>query len=157
MILSNYFIIKRNCILVKLNMTPFAGVVSVQDPEYLKIILNNFDALNKGYMYTFLDWDRSLLSIEVDQWRPLRKHFNKGFTIPTLKTFVDIFDKNSKIVVEKIDKHVHKGDFCLKNYLILAAVDNVCGKTRGNFFKCRNLSYKTGKFLFHRNFYWGVF
>lgn len=45
-------------------MTPWVNILFVKDPEYIKNLLNNFNALNKGYMYTFLDWDRSILSVD---------------------------------------------------------------------------------------------
>lgn len=128
--------------------TPFIMYLSVKDPEYLKKLLNSPNALNKGFTYKFLEWKRSLLTADgkinlsfffpnltkvwwkilAERWHPLRRYFNKAFTHSNLKTFVGVFDKNSRKLTNRIEHHVGKGDFELMDYVLLTALSNVCGK-----------------------------
>lgn len=43
-------------------VTPFAMFLCLKDPEYIKKVLNSPNALNKSFLYKFLEWKRSLLT-----------------------------------------------------------------------------------------------
>lgn len=69
-----------------------------------------------------------LVYFSAERWHPLRRYFNKAFTLSNLKTFVGIFDKNSRALTNRIEEHAGNGDFELMDYVLLTALTNVCGK-----------------------------
>lgn len=115
--------------IIKLFESPFIMFISVTDPEYVKKVLNSPNALNKSYIYKFLEWKRSLLTADVERWHPLRRHFNKAFSLSNLKTFIGIFDRNSRNLVKRIEKYEGKGEFELMDNVLLTALSNICGES----------------------------
>lgn len=115
--------------IVKHYASPMLMYLTVTDPEFVKKLLNSPNALNKSFIYKFLEWKRSLLTADVERWHPLRRHFNKAFSLSNLKTFIGIFDRNSRKLVQRIEQYSGKGNFDLMDDVLLTALSNICGNT----------------------------
>jgi hypothetical protein len=49
-----------------------------------------------------------------------------------LENFVDVFNRNGKILVEKLSRHVNGPEFDVTPYMTLCALDNISGECRAN-------------------------
>jgi hypothetical protein len=54
------------------------------------------------------------------------------FHFKMLENFVDVFNRNGKILVEKLFNHVKGPEFDVTPYMTLCALDNISGKCRAN-------------------------
>jgi len=55
-----------------------------------------------------------------------------AFHFKVLENFVDVFNRNGKILVEKLSSHVNGPEFDVTPYMTLCALDNISGKCRAN-------------------------
>jgi len=49
-----------------------------------------------------------------------------------LENFVDVFNKNGKILVEKLSSHVNGPEFDVTPYMTLCALSNISGEYRAS-------------------------
>jgi cytochrome P450 len=63
-------------------------------------------------------------------WATHRKLLTPAFHFKVLESFVDVFNRNGKILVEKLSSHVNGPEFDVTPYMILCALDNISGEFR---------------------------
>jgi hypothetical protein len=56
-----------------------------------------------------------------------------------LENFVDLFNRNGKILVEKLSNNVNGPEFDVTPYMTLCALDNISGECRASRFYKRKL------------------
>ncbi|XP_077532771.1 cytochrome P450 4V2-like [Haemaphysalis longicornis] len=86
-----------------LGMTP---IVMLHTPEAVEVLLTSKKNLKKPFMYLFLDsWfgKKNLLTSEGEEWKVKARMLKAGLNVEYLESFMDIFNKNSKIFVERIE------------------------------------------------------
>lgn len=101
----------------------------IRKPELLETILTSTKYITKSSLYDFLDlWlgDGLLLSTG-SKWHSRRKIITPAFHFKILEDFVEIFDRQSKILAKKLVKHADGKEFNIYPYVTLAALDVVCG------------------------------
>jgi hypothetical protein len=49
-----------------------------------------------------------------------------------LENFVDVFNRNGKILVEKLSSHVNGPEFDVTPYMTLCALENISGECRAS-------------------------
>lgn len=84
----------------------FSARVFFTDPKDVEAIFTNKNLNKKADFYGFLaDWlgDGLLLS-HGEKWRKRRKIITKSFHFQILEEFVEVFDKNSCILVDQLMK-----------------------------------------------------
>ncbi|KAH9641905.1 hypothetical protein HF086_011655 [Spodoptera exigua] len=99
-------------------------IVFLLDPEDIEVILNSQVHIDKAPEYRFFKpWlGEGLLISTGNKWRSHRKMIAPTFHINILKSFVGVFNQNSKHVVEKLRKEVGK-TFDVHDYMSTATVD----------------------------------
>ncbi|ETN67528.1 cytochrome P450 4g15 [Anopheles darlingi] len=100
-------------------------VVFLTEPADVEIILNSYVHLEKSSEYRFFKpWlGDGLLISSGDKWRSHRKLIAPAFHQNVLKTFVDVFNDNSRAVVERMRKEVGHGEFDCHDYMSEVTVD----------------------------------
>jgi cytochrome P450 len=111
----------------------FEPMVILYGAEEAEVILSSNRHLNKSHEYQFLQpWmGLGLLTSYAEKWRPRRKLLTPTFHYDILKDFVEIFNQQSKILVEKMSKHAGKGPFDVYSYVTLCALDIICESAMG--------------------------
>jgi len=61
-------------------------------------------------------------------WATHRKLLTPAFHFKVLENFVDVFNRNGKILVEKLSSHVNGPEFDVTPYMTLCALDNISGE-----------------------------
>jgi cytochrome P450 len=63
------------------------------------------------------------------QWAAHRKLLTPAFHFKVLENFVDVFNRNGKILVEKLSRRVNGPEFDVTPYMTLCALDNISGES----------------------------
>lgn len=100
-----------------------------RDYKFLEFILGSTKVLNKSYdYYCFLNWlGTGLLTADGPKWKPRRKIITPAFHFGVLEQFVQTFDSNGQIMIEKLQKEVGKDSVNIYTYITLCALDIICG------------------------------
>ncbi|KAJ0179462.1 hypothetical protein K1T71_005174 [Dendrolimus kikuchii] len=99
-------------------------VIFLADADDIEVILNSQVHINKSTEYRFFKpWlGEGLLISSGDKWRSHRKMIAPTFHINILKSFVNVFNQNSKNVVEKMRPEIGK-TFDVHDYMSEVTVD----------------------------------
>jgi cytochrome P450 len=65
-------------------------------------------------------------------WATHRKLLTPAFHFKVLENFVDVFNRNGKILVDKLSNHVNGPEFDVTPYMTLCALDNMSGECRAS-------------------------
>jgi cytochrome P450 len=65
-------------------------------------------------------------------WATHRKLLTPAFHFKVLENFVDVFNRNGKILLENFSRHVNGPEFDVTPYMTLCALDNMSGECRGS-------------------------
>jgi len=63
-------------------------------------------------------------------WANHRKLLTPAFHFKVLEKFVDVFNRNGKILEEKMARHVNGPELDVTPYMNLCALDNISGECR---------------------------
>jgi cytochrome P450 family 4 len=86
-------------------------MVLVSTPETMQKVLNSKECLDKPKFFKCFRLQQASLFGTLDAWRSHRKVLNPAFSIQVLKTFVPLFDKNSKKLLKVLDARCGKVQF----------------------------------------------
>lgn len=104
----------------------------MSDAKISEIVLSNSTKyLSKTDLYDFLvPWlgDGLLLS-KNKKWHSRRKIITPAFHFKILEQFIEIFDNQSHILIQKLQSKANGNAFDIHNYVTLMALDIVCGKS----------------------------
>lgn len=64
-----------------------------------------------------------------EKWRKHRKLITPTFHFKILEQFVDVFNAQSEILVEKLQAEVGTESFDIQPFISLSALDIICGNT----------------------------
>ncbi|EEZ97716.1 cytochrome P450-like protein [Tribolium castaneum] len=105
--------------------------IVVTEPEDIEVVLNK--ALEKAENYNFLACllQEGLFTGPVEKWKRHRKVILSTFSMPILKSFVEIFSENSLRMLPKLDKFVGKGTFDVCPILTNTALEITCETAMG--------------------------
>ncbi|XP_033228406.1 cytochrome P450 4g15-like isoform X2 [Belonocnema kinseyi] len=107
--------------------------VGIYEPEQLKTLLTSPKSMEKASLCSLLrPWlGNSLLIAPVPIWRAHRKLIQPAFNPQTLRTFVHIFDKHSKSLVQKMEEELEGGEFQVGSYMISYSLNVALESTMG--------------------------
>ncbi|ENN82958.1 hypothetical protein YQE_00676, partial [Dendroctonus ponderosae] len=99
-------------------------LIFITDPRDVEVILSSHVHIDKSPEYRFFKpWLGDGLLISTGQkWRTHRKLIAPTFHLNVLKSFIDLFNKNSRETVEKMKKEVGK-EFDCHDYMSEATVE----------------------------------
>ncbi|KAF7277733.1 cytochrome P450 4g15 [Rhynchophorus ferrugineus] len=99
-------------------------IIFLTDPDDVEIILSSHVHIDKSPEYRFFKpWLGDGLLISTGQkWRAHRKLIAPTFHLNVLKSFIDLFNKNSRETVKKMEKEIGK-EFDCHDYMSEATVE----------------------------------
>ncbi|XP_030755214.1 cytochrome P450 4C1-like [Sitophilus oryzae] len=106
------------------------------DSEEIRLILTHPDCLEKAelfYNLSKLIIPANILYLPVKQWKPKRKFLSKSFNQVTLNSFVPIFYKNSKTLIETLKDMENRDLFVVCVAYALSSFLETMGNKEYNF------------------------
>nr|CAD7415231.1 unnamed protein product [Timema poppensis] len=96
---------------------------------YFQQLLSNTKYITKSELYqTLMPWlNDGLLTSTGAKWHSRRKLLTSAFHFKILEEFIPIFNKNSRIFVEKLSEYVDKGCVPINKLVSLCTLDIICG------------------------------
>lgn len=106
-------------------------VVLFTDPKDVQVILTEMKLITKSLEYNFLEpWlQKGLLTSTNQKWITRRKILTPAFHFKILDEFVEVFDKQGKILIENLRKHDGK-IVDIFPLVALCTLDVICGENR---------------------------
>lgn len=103
-------------------------IVFLTDPRDVELILSSHVYIDKSPEYRFFKpWlGNGLLISSGSKWRAHRKLIAPTFHLNVLKSFIDLFNANSRHVVKKLEKEIGK-EFDCHDYMSEATVEMLLG------------------------------
>lgn len=65
------------------------------------------------------------------KWHSRREYIIPSFHSSILQQYLDIFNEELKIMLDKLEPHSNEKDFDIKPFISLAALDSICRTTLG--------------------------
>lgn len=84
-------------------------VIVINSPEAMQKVLNAKECLDKPWMLKFFGIERASLFGSLDAWRVHRKIMNGGFNPQNLKSFVTVFNKKSRVLIDSFKSNCDDG------------------------------------------------
>lgn len=106
------------------------GIVA-SDPEDVQILLKHEHSQKKPFVYKFpKDWvGEGILTAETHIWRKHRKLIVQAFNRKVLDHYMEIFIKQSNILVDQIAPHCGTDkNIDVFHYISRCTLDIICGK-----------------------------
>ncbi|KAM4707689.1 cytochrome P450 4V2-like [Discoglossus pictus] len=122
----------RNLPLIKLWLGPIPLLI-LYHAETVEPILSTSKHMDKAYPYKFLHpWlGTGLLTSTGDKWRTRRKMLTPTFHFAILAEFLEVMNEQSKVLVEKLKKHVGEKSFNCFMDVTLCALDIILETAMG--------------------------
>lgn len=71
---------------------------------------------------------KEIILFKGEKWRAKRKIVTPTFHFKILDKFIEVFDTNANILMNKLEQENGKNGFDIYNYITLCALDIICGK-----------------------------
>ncbi|XP_065157724.1 cytochrome P450 4c3-like [Atheta coriaria] len=107
--------------------------INIADPAILERLLTHTSVINKSQLYKYAHrWlETGLLTSDHEKWRGRRKLLTPAYHFKILEQFIDVFDKNSNILVQKLQREVGKNKTDVFPFVTLCALDTICETAMG--------------------------
>lgn len=104
--------------------------VLVSDAAKCETIMGSPKHIDKSRDYDFLQpWlGTGLLTSQGRKWHSRRKILTPAFHFKILDDFIDVFQEQSAIMVNRLASEVGKAEFNIFPYVTLCTLDIICGK-----------------------------
>lgn len=123
-------------------------VVVLTDPKDVQVVMTDIRLISKSLEYKYIEpWlGTGLLTSTNKKWTTRRKILTPAFHFKILDDFIEVFDKQGNILVEKLKDKSGKNSFDIFPPVALSALDIICGNVRNLNFELNYL-----KIFFFRN------
>ncbi|CAH1183092.1 unnamed protein product [Phaedon cochleariae] len=105
-------------------------LIVATDYDFLQFVLTSMNILDKSTEYNFLHkWlGMGLLNAREQRWKKSRKMLTPAFHFSILEQFVDVFDNNSSIMCELLQKEAINSEHVLNifPYVAMCTLDIIC-------------------------------
>ncbi|XP_069697640.1 cytochrome P450 4C1-like isoform X2 [Periplaneta americana] len=107
--------------------------INVSDAEYAKALLSSHVELDKAWSYKYVNsWlGTGLLTGTGPKWKAHRKLINPTFHVEILEQFVEVFNSNADILIEKLASQVDGPEFDIFPYITRCSLDIICETAMG--------------------------
>lgn len=111
----------------------FEHGIIITEPKDIEIILSKGKTSAKSSEYNFLvPWlGTGLITSRGNKWFTHRRIITPTFHFNILEQFIDVFDRESEVLVNKLKKFVGKCDYDIYNDITLCALDAICETSLG--------------------------
>jgi cytochrome P450 family 4 len=108
-------------------------VILTKDPRLFEIILSNQKQLTKNNLYEYLyEWLGNGLLISTGQkWFTRRKIITPTFHFKILQQFVDVFNQQNRVFVNKLKEKKIREPFDIYEMVTLMSLDIICQTAMG--------------------------
>ncbi|KAF6207738.1 hypothetical protein GE061_016186 [Apolygus lucorum] len=108
-------------------------VVAMNDPNDIEVLVKSNKLIEKTKFYNFLSpWlGFGLLISGGDKWRGRRKAISPTFHFKILDNFIEVFNRNGNILVERLSSKVNQGTFDVLPYITAYTLDVICETAMG--------------------------
>ncbi|XP_031345431.1 cytochrome P450 4c3-like [Photinus pyralis] len=105
----------------------------IGEHQTAEFLLGSQTIIDKSYEYNYFhDWlGTGLLTSTGQKWKSRRKLLTPAFHFQILEKYVDVFNKQSNILVEKLKERVDAGPFDIFPYVALCTLDIICETAMG--------------------------
>ncbi|KAF5277790.1 hypothetical protein FQR65_LT03770 [Abscondita terminalis] len=122
-------------------MTFFLGynpVLILADPKSIEFVTGSNKIISKSFQYKFLHaWlGQGLLTSDGTRWKAHRRLLTPAFHFQILEKFIEVFDTQSNILIQKLDK-VKNEEIDIFPYITLCALDVICEATMNTSIKAQ--------------------
>lgn len=120
-------------------------VFVMTDPKDVEVVLTSMKLITKSDEYEFIKpWlNTGLLTSTEKKWISRRKIITPAFHFKILEDFVETFDRQTTILVEKLKIFEGRGEFNIFPLTALCALDVICGNLNQFNIKKQKQSYST--------------
>lgn len=104
--------------------------IVIADPKFAEFLLKNLKFIQKSEDYKLLEpWLATglITTSDSEKWHARRKIITPAFHLKILEQFIDVFNKNGEILVEKLRKSEEK-IVDIFHMIGLCSLDIICGK-----------------------------
>lgn len=108
-------------------------IIVTKDPKYFEVLLSSQKALSKNSTYEFLhDWLGTGLLLSTNQkWFIRRKILTPAFHFQILQQFIEIFNYQNKILINKLNVLGNEEPFDIYHMMTLMSLDIICQTSMG--------------------------
>ncbi|XP_001651422.2 cytochrome P450 4c21 [Aedes aegypti] len=107
----------------------------VAHPELVQKVLTDPNCSEKPFFYEFSRLTHGLFSAKYSIWKPNRKALNPTMNVKMLNSFVPIFERFSRSMVEKLKCYPEGTPVDILDFTTECALEMVCGTTLGTALK----------------------
>nr|XP_023013820.1 cytochrome P450 4c3-like [Leptinotarsa decemlineata] len=119
----------------KILFVDFVGKANIftVDYDFIEFVLGTHYILDKSRDYRFIrNWlGTGLLTSDGPKWKGRRRIATPAFHFSILEQFVEIFEKNGNIMINKLKKEVDKDSIDIYPFITLCALDIICETAMG--------------------------
>uniref|UniRef100_T1J5A9 Cytochrome P450 n=1 Tax=Strigamia maritima TaxID=126957 RepID=T1J5A9_STRMM len=107
--------------------------LTIYNPEDVEVILSSKIQIDKSHEYHYFDdWlGKGLLTSTGHKWRSRRKMLTPAFKYHLLDSFMDVFNIQSQILVERLATKVDNGSFDVYPFISCCTLDILCDSVMG--------------------------
>ncbi|XP_063239668.1 cytochrome P450 4C1-like [Bacillus rossius redtenbacheri] len=139
---------------------PYCGLL-VCDPQDVEVVLSRSSALAKPRPYKLLELylGYSLITADPTDWKRFHKIITPAFGLPTLKSFIPVFNEKSRILVEVLKRHEDGQPFEMLDYMMMCTLDIVTETSLGsnmNVLKDRRFELVRGLSIAEDEIFFGI-
>uniref|UniRef100_A0A0K8SC59 Cytochrome P450 4C1 n=1 Tax=Lygus hesperus TaxID=30085 RepID=A0A0K8SC59_LYGHE len=108
-------------------------VVCMANPDDVEVLLKSNTLIQKTKFYNFLNsWlGFGLIISGGDKWRARRKAITPTFHFKILENFIDVFNRNGNILIDRLSSKVNQGTFDVLPYITAYTLDVICETAMG--------------------------
>ncbi|XP_065073931.1 cytochrome P450 4c21-like [Ochlerotatus camptorhynchus] len=103
----------------------------VSHPDLIQQVLTDPNCCEKPFFYEFVKLKHGLFSAKYSLWRPYRKALNPTFNAKILNSFVPIFERFSRKLVQNLKSRPEGTAVDMLEFTTECALEMVCGTTLG--------------------------
>lgn len=103
------------------------------DPKHIEVVINSSKHITKAFFYDYLmPWlGTGLLTSTGHKWKVHRKIITPTFHFKILEKYVDVFNKNGHILIERLSEKVNGPVFDICPYITEYTLDVICETAMG--------------------------
>ncbi|XP_052891159.1 cytochrome P450 4C1-like [Anopheles moucheti] len=108
-------------------------VLCTSHPDIMNAVLTHPQCLEKPFLYDFMKMEHAIFGGHYHPWKTQRKALNPAFNTRILHSFIPVFVKYSKLMVQNMENSIGEGAQRLSIFPFISkcSLEMVCGTTIG--------------------------
>lgn len=106
-------------------------LIIVDDPAQLQQVLASKTCTDKALFYSAFCFEKSMLIINTEDWRRHRKIIEPAFNPNILRSFLPIFNANTRTFCKKLEACVDQPEFDISDMMARLSLENILFTSTG--------------------------